>query len=160
MAPEKIDRLGANALLYSFTKALHRAVGGSAAAVMRQAGPDMLKELGALGINVLDSSDLNSSDLNVLEEKLGKLTTELGFCDDVLFEEDGDDLKLHVKGCSFWELTQGLKKEGIPPFACPFAGIAVALLEKNMDVRTRIKEITPEGERASLIHLELVKKQG
>ncbi len=155
MAPEKIDRLGANALLYSFTKALHRAVGGSAAAVMRQAGPDMLKELGALGINGLDSSDLH-----VLEERLGKLTKELGFCDDISFEEDGDDLKLHVQGCSFWELTQGLKEEGIPPFACPFAGIAVALVEKNMDVRARIKEITPEGERASLIHLELVRKQG
>jgi len=153
MAPDKIDRLGTNALLYAFTKALHRAVGGSAAAVMRQAGPDMLKELGALGINGLDSSDLH-----VLEERLGKLTKELGFCDDITFEEDGNDLKLHVKGCSFWELTQGLKEEGIPPFACPFAGIAVALVEKNLGVRARIKEIAPEGDRASLIHLELVKK--
>ncbi|MEA3266993.1 MAG: hypothetical protein U9P42_08640 [Candidatus Fermentibacteria bacterium] len=153
MAPEKIDRLGTNALLYAFTKALHRAVGGSAAAVMRQAGPDMLQELGALGINGLDSSDLH-----VLEERLGKLTKELGFCDDISFEEDGDNLKLHVQGCSFWELTQGLKEEGIPPFACPFAGIAVALVEKNLGTRARIKEIVTEGERASLIHLELVKK--
>ncbi len=152
MAPEKIDRLGTNALLYAFTKALHRAVGGSAAAVMRQAGPDILKELGALGINGLDSNDIH-----VLEENLGKLTKELGFCDDISFEEEGDSLKIHVKGCSFWELTQGLAEEGIPPFACPFAGIAVALCEKNLGVRARIKEITTEGERASLIHLELHK---
>jgi len=152
MAPEQIDRLGTNALLYAFTKALHRAVGGSAAAVMRQAGPDMLKELSALGINGLDSTDLH-----VLEENMGNLTKKLGFCDDISFEEDGDDLKIHVNGCSFWELTQGLKEEGIPPFACPFAGLAVALCEKNLGVRARIKEITPEGERASLIHLELHK---
>jgi len=152
MAPDKIDRLGTNALLYAFTKALHRAVGGSAAAVMRQAGPDMIKELGALGIN-----GLASNDIHVLEENMGKLTKQLGFCDDISFEEDGDSLKIHVKGCSFWELTQGLKEEGIPPFACPFAGIMVALAEKNLGVRARIKEITPEGERASLIHLELHK---
>ncbi len=152
MAPDKIDRLGTNALLYAFTKALHRAVGGSAAAVMRQAGPDMIKELGQLGIN-----GLASNDLHVLEENMGKLTKDLGFCDDISFEEDGDSLKIHVKGCSFWELTQGLKEEGIPPFACPFAGIMVALAEKNLGVRARIKEITPEGDRASLIHLELHK---
>ena len=150
MAPDKIDRLGANALLYAFTKALHRAVGDSAAAVMRQAGPDMVKELGELGIN-----GLASNDIHVLEENLGKLTKQLGFCDDISFEEDGDSLKIHVKGCSFWELTQGLKDEGIPPFACPFAGIMVTLAESNLGIRARIKEITPEGDRASLIHLEL-----
>ena len=154
MVPEKIDRLGTNALLYAFTKALHRAVGGGAAAVMRQAGPDMLAELGALGINGLDSSDIG-----VLEENLGKLTKELGFCDNISFERDGESLKLHVNGCSFWELTQGLKQEGIPPFACPFAGLAVALCEKNLGVKARIKEVTPEGDRASLIHLQLVSLQ-
>ena len=112
----------------------------------------MIKELGQLGMN-----GLASNDLHVLEENMAKLTKDFGFCDDISFEEDGDALKIHVKGCSFWELTQGLKEEGIPPFACPFAGIMVALAESNLGVRARIKEITPEGERASLIHLELHK---
>jgi hypothetical protein len=153
MTPEKIDRLGVNALLYAFTKALHRAVGTSAAAIMRQAGPDMLAELGALGINGLDSSDII-----VLEENIKHLTKQLGFCDEISFKTNGDSLKIHVKGCSFWELTQGLKKEGIPPFACPFAGLAVALYEKIPGVKARITKITPEGDRESLIHLQLVKR--
>ncbi|MCK5133768.1 MAG: hypothetical protein KAR40_16655 [Candidatus Sabulitectum sp.] len=150
MAPEKVDRLGTNALLYAFTKALHRAVGGSAAAVMRQAGSDMLKELTALGINGLDSTDIN-----VIQKKLAKLFKDLGFCDEISFERDDDLLKIHVKGCSFWELTQHLKEEGIPPFACPFAGVMVAVAENNLGVRARIKEITPVGDRASLILLQL-----
>lgn len=152
MAPEKVDRLGTNALLYAFTKALYRAVGGSAAAVMRQAGPDMLKELTALGINGIDSTDIN-----VIQDNIAKLFKDLGFCDDISFERDNDLLKILVKGCSFWELTQHLKEEGIPPFACPFAGVMVAVAENNLGVRARIKEITPVGDRTSLIQLQLHK---
>ncbi len=150
MAPEKLDRLGTNALLYAFTKALHRAVGGSAAAVMRQAGPDMLSELTTLGISGIDSTDIN-----VIQEKIGNLFLDLGFCESILFDKTDDLLSVHVKGCSFWELTQSLKEEGIPPFACPFAGVMVAIAEKNLGYRARIKQVVPEGERASLIEIQL-----
>ncbi len=152
MSQDKVDRLGTNALLYAFTKALHRAVGGSAAAVMRQAGPDMLKELTALGIGEIDSNDID-----VIQVKVATLLKELGFCEDISFEATDESLDIHVKGCSFWELTQHLKEEGIPPFACPFAGIMVAICEKNLGVRARIKDIAPEGDRASLIQLQLLK---
>ena len=151
MPVETLARLGASALLYAFTKALNRAVGSSAAAVMRQAGPDMVKQLDALGVTGLDSPELD-----ILQESLGKLTKQMGFCKDISIENEGFSLKLHVKDCAFWDLTQNLKEEGIPPFACPFAGMAVALVERNLGIRARIKELTCEKDRESLIHVELV----
>jgi len=111
----------------------------------------MLHELTTLGIGNLDSTDIN-----VIQERVGQLFLDLSFCEDISFEKNDKLLSVHVKGCAFWELTQSLKEEGIPPFACPFAGVMVAIAEKNLGYRARIKQVIPEGERASLIEIQLL----
>ncbi len=148
MAVDQISRHGANALIFSITKALHKSVGGNTAAVLRQASADMLKEFSAIGI-----TDLDSSDISVLRDSVRKLFIDLDFCEDISFEEQTDSWKMHVQGCCFWELTQHLKEEGIPPFACPYAGLVIALAEINLGVRARVKEIVPDNDRGSHIHI-------
>jgi len=133
---DMVSKRGTQALLYSITKALHKAVGGNTAAVLRSASSDMLKEFAALGIE-----DLSSNDVSELQDSFRKIFKELNFCEDIKFESEGNLWKMHVHGCSLYELTLHLKESDIPPFACPFASIAVAIAEKNMGVKARVKEI-------------------
>jgi hypothetical protein len=135
-----VSKHGTQALLFSITKALHKAVGGNTAAVLRSASSDMLEEFAALGIE-----DLSSNDITVLQNSFRNVFRELKFCEDIRFENDGNNWRMHVHGCSMYELTLHLKENGIPPFACPFASIAVALAEKNLGVRARVHDITTNG---------------
>jgi len=138
---DMVSKRGTQALLFSITKALHKAVGGNTAAVLRSASSDMLKEFAALGIE-----DLSSNDITVLQNSLRKVFKELNFCEDIKFESEGRFWRMHVHGCSLYELTLHLKENDIPPFACPFASMAVALAEQNMGVKARVHDITNDEE--------------
>ncbi len=135
---EKVDVKAVEAILYGLYKALHKLAGASAPAVMRQAAPDMLEELGKLGVDFSCVDDIDK-----LQSKLGDTVTNTGLCDKIEFSKNGDDLTAKIHGCSFYGLTSQLKSEGIEPFGCPFAALTVALAEKNLGKRAKVKELHP-----------------
>ncbi len=135
---EKIDVKAVEAILYALYKALHKLAGSSAPAIMRQAAPDMLDELGKLGVDFSCVDDIEK-----LENKLGETMTNTGMCDKIEFSMNGDDLTAKIHGCSFYQLTKQLKSEGIEPFGCPFAALTVAMAEKNLGKKAKVKELHP-----------------
>ena len=137
---EKIDVKVVEAILYALYKSLHKLAGASAPAIMRQAGPDMLEELGKLGVDFSCVDDIEK-----LENKLRETMSNTGMCDGIDFSMDGDDLTSKIHGCSFHALTSQLESEGIEPFGCPFSALSVALAEKNLGKRAKIKDLHTEG---------------
>lgn len=135
---EKVDVKAVEAILYGLYKAIHKLAGASAPAVMRQAAPDMLDELNKLGVDFSCVDDIEK-----LENKLGETVTNTGLCDSIEFTMNGDDLTAKIHGCAFYSLTAQLKSEGIEPFGCPFAALTVALAEKNLGKRAKVKELHP-----------------
>lgn len=140
MAAEKIDRRAVEGILYGLYRALHNVVGDSAAAVMRKAAPDILDELGKLGVDFSCVDDVDK-----LSTKLGETATSLGLCDAMAFKLDGNQLTANITQCSFFDLTSRLKSEGIPPFGCPFAALTIAIAEKNLGKRARLISLEPAG---------------
>ena len=138
MAKKMIDVRAVEGVLYGLYKALYRMAGDSAAAVMRQAAPDILDELGKLGIDFSCVDDIEK-----LESKLGETVVGTGLCDKMEFKLDGNKLQANITGCAFYQLTAALKEEGIPPFGCPFAALTIALAEKNLGKKARLLELHP-----------------
>ena len=133
-----IDIRAVSGILYGVYKALHEVTGASAAAVMRRAAPDILDELEKLGV---DFTGVNS--IERLEDMLRETMVKTGTCDDMQFSLAGNELTANIKNCSFFGLTTHLKEKGIEPFGCPFAAISVALAERNLGKRARIKALHP-----------------
>jgi hypothetical protein len=133
-----IDVRAVEGILYGVYKALHEVTGASAAAVMRKAAPDILDELENLGV---DFSSVNS--IEKLEDMLKDTMVKTGTCDDMQFKLDGNTLTANITNCSFYDLTMALKEKGIEPFGCPFAAITLALAERNLGKRARVKELHP-----------------
>lgn len=153
MATEKIDTRAVAAILYGVYKALHSVVGENSAAVMRRAAPDILDELGKLGVDFSCVDDVDK-----LSQKLGETAESCGLCDSMKFSMNGNELTADIDNCAFFDLTQRLKSEGIPPFGCPFAALTIAIAEKNLGKRARLKELAPSGERSSRMVVELIEK--
>jgi hypothetical protein len=133
-----IDIRAVEGILYGVYKALHEVTGASAAAVMRKAAPDILDELEKLGV---DFSSVNS--IEKLEDMLKDTMVKTGTCDDMVFKLNGNELTANITNCSFFGLTSHLKDQGIEPFGCPFAAITIALAERNLGKRARVKELHP-----------------
>ncbi len=140
MAADKIDTRAVEGILYGLYKALHEVVGDSAAALMRRAAPDILDELGKLGVDFSCVDDVDK-----LSSKLGETTVSLGLCNDMKFTLDGNELTAYITQCSFYDLTNRLRQEGVPPFGCPFAALTIAVAEKNLGKRARLKLLEPGG---------------
>ena len=140
MAAEKIDVRAVEGILYGVYKALHNVVGDSAGAVMRKAAPDILDQLGKLGVDFSCVDDVDK-----LSTKLGETAVSLGLCDGMKFTTNGTELQANITQCSFFGLTAKLKEEGIPPFGCPFAALTIAIAEKNLGKRARLKVLEPDG---------------
>ena len=134
----QIDVRVVESILYALFKSLHTIAGSSAPALMRKAGPDMLSKINDLGV---DFSCVDN--IEKLESKLGETMVNTGMCDKMDFHLDDNNLTAKITGCAFFELTANLKKEGIEPFGCPFAGLTVALAEKNLGKRARVKNLAP-----------------
>jgi len=140
MPSDKIDVRAVQAVLYGVYKALHGVVGDSAPAVMRKAAPDILEMMGTLGV---DFSCVDNVDK--LSAKVGETMVQAGMCDKMTFTLNGNDLQADITQCSFFPLTMKLKEDGIPPFGCPFAAITIAIAEKNLGKRARLKTLEPVG---------------
>ena len=134
----KIDVRVVDGILYGVYKALNDVAGASAPAIMRRAAPDILNELNKLGV---DFSCVDN--VEKLEQKLGETMERTGMCDSMNFTLDGSNLEARIKNCAFFGLTTRLKEEGIKPFGCPFAALTIALAEKNLGKRARVKELHP-----------------
>jgi hypothetical protein len=133
-----IDVRAAEGVLYGIYKALYKMAGDSAPSVMRQAAPDILEELGKLGV------DFNCVDnVQKLENKLGETLVSTGMCDKMEFKMDGNELTANITNCAFADLTKNLGEQGIPPFGCPFAALTIALSEKNLGKKARLKKLEP-----------------
>ena len=153
MSTEKIDSRAVAAILYGVYKALYSVVGDNSAAVMRRAAPDILDELGKLGVDFSCVDDVDK-----LSQKLGETAESCGLCDSMKFSMAGNELTANIDNCTFFDLTQRLKSEGIPPFGCPFAALTIAIAEKNLGKRARLKVLEPSGERSSKMVVELMDK--
>ena len=133
-----VDVRAVQGVLYGLYKALYNMAGASASAVMRKAAPDILDALGALGVDFSCVDDLSK-----LESKLGETMVATGMCDHMSFNMEGKDLRANIKNCAFYDLTVKLKEEGIPPFGCPFAALTIALAERNLGKKARVKTLEP-----------------
>lgn len=140
MAADKIDVRAVQGILYGLYRALHNVVGDSAGAVMRKAAPDILEQLGKLGVDFSCVDDVDK-----LSRKLGETATSLGLCDNMSFNLDGNQLTANITQCSFYDLTTKLREEGIPPFGCPFAALTIAVAEKNLGKRAKLIRLEPAG---------------
>jgi len=141
MAPDKIDVRAVEGVLYGVYKALYSVVGESSAAVMRKAAPDILEMFAHLGVDFSCVDDVDK-----LSNKLGETMVGTGMCESMKFTMNGNDLQADIKQCSFYPLTMKLKEEGIPPFGCPFAALTIAIAEKNLGKRARLKTLEPAGQ--------------
>jgi hypothetical protein len=133
-----VDSRAVQGVLYGIYKALHKIAGDSAPAVMRQAAPDILLELGKLGVN-FDCVD----DVDKLSNKIGETMEKTGMCDKMEMKLDGDKLKANITNCVFFDLTMHLKEDNIPPFGCPFAALTIAIAEKNLGKKARLVNLQP-----------------
>lgn len=146
MAAEMIDKRAVEGILYGVYKALHGVVGDGASAVMRKAAPDILDELGKLGVDFSCVDDVDK-----LTAKLGETMTGTGLCDKMEFSLNGNELTANITQCSLFDLTDRLKSEGIPPFGCPFAALTIAIAEKNLGKKARLKTLEPAGQRGDTV---------
>jgi hypothetical protein len=140
MPSDKIDVRAAQGVLYGVYKALYSVVGESSAAIMRKAAPDILEMLGKLGVDFSCVDDVDK-----LSAKLGETMVQAGMCDKMTFTLNGNDLQADITQCAFFPLTMKLKEDGIPPFGCPFAALTIAIAEKNLGKRARLKVLEPAG---------------
>jgi hypothetical protein len=140
MAPDKVDVRAVQGILYGIYKSLYGLVGENSSAVMRKAAPDILEMLGKLGVDFSCVDDVDK-----LSAKLGETMVETGMCEKMTFSLNGNDLTADITQCSFFPLTMRLKEEGIPPFGCPFAALTIAVAEKNLGKRARLKSLEPVG---------------
>ncbi|MBU1220561.1 hypothetical protein KKF34_02920 [Myxococcota bacterium] len=148
-----IDARVVQGVLYGIYKSLYAVAGASSPAVMRQAAPHILTALNALGVDFTCVDNIEK-----LQSKLGETLTSSGMCDSIKFNIEGNILKAEITNCSFYDLTEKLKSEGIPPFGCPFAALTIAIAEKNLGKRARIKNLEPKpgGNRGdTLLEVEL-----
>jgi hypothetical protein len=133
-----VDTRAVQGVLYGVYKALYKIAGDSAAAVMRQAAPDILVELGKLGVSFECVDDVQK-----LSNKIGETMEKTGMCDKMEMKLEGDRLKANITNCAFFDLTMHLKEENIPPFGCPFAALTIAIAEKNLGKRARLVNLQP-----------------
>lgn len=149
---DKIDKLAVNAVLFSIADSIHKLIGKSSEAIIRNAGPKMIEEMEKKGIKV---------ETNNLAEMTSQLTTlfkELGLCNEIEFATDEEQqiLQIRIFDCSFWETTMAMKEKGVwPPISCPFASMTMALCERNLGRKALVNRIEPIGDRSSLVELML-----
>ncbi|MFW5739190.1 MAG: hypothetical protein ACOC1F_02370 [Myxococcota bacterium] len=133
-----VDVRAVSGILFGVYKSLYEIAGASAPAVMRRAAPDILNELQELGV---DFTGVNS--IEKLEDQLRETMVKSGCCDEMTFKLDGNELRADITNCSFYPLTSALKEKGIPPFGCPFAAITIAVAERNLGKKARVKHLAP-----------------
>ena len=98
-------------------------------------------------------------DVAKLEQKLGETAVNCGLCEKMDFSMNGSELTANITGCSLFKLTERLKSEGIEPFGCPFVAMTIAVSEKNLGKKARLKSLEPTGgEGNTKMVVELMEK--
>lgn len=135
---KSVDVRAVQGILFGVYKALYEIAGASAPAVMRRAAPDILNQLQVMGV---DFTGVNS--IEKLEDQLRETMVKSGCCEEMSFKLEGNELRADITNCSFYGLTMALKEKGIPPFGCPFAALTVAVAERNLGKKARVKHLAP-----------------
>ena len=135
---KQVDVRIVESILHGVFKALYSTLGEGYLALMRKASLEMLTMLDKFGVKF---SDINEMDQ--LSSKFDEMMTNIGICEKVSFELDEDLLTVEVSNCSFSHLCSELKEAGIPLFGCPVAMLTLAVAERNLNKKARIKEIDP-----------------
>ena len=65
---------------------------------------------------------------------------------------EGETIKLICKNCHLINTTKRLAKDGIPPFICPFRGIAVAAMEKRLGQKTMLADSVIDTDKRVCVH--------
>jgi hypothetical protein len=146
-----IDARAVQGVLYGVYKALYDTVGDSSAAVMRKAAPDILDMFSKMGVDFACVDDVDK-----LTRKVSETMETTGCCDNMKFNLEGNELIAEITNCTFFPLTMALKEKGIPPFGCPFAALTIAIAEKNLGKRARVKTLEPmekEGDTRLVVQL-------
>ncbi len=83
---------------------------------------------------------------DVLIELQRIFVDELGAMTKAGSKVEGDQVELTCTDCQLLSMSKQLLAADIQPYICPFRGMAVAAMEKNLGVRTRIvgTEIDPD----------------
>lgn len=77
--------------------------------------------------------EIAGEDLHEMMMELNRIfVDELGALDGADVKVEGNQVTMTCIGCKFMSLTKDLMDEGIPPFICPFKGMAMAAVSKRL----------------------------
>lgn len=149
---QQIDLRAVESILYGIYKATYSTMGDSAASLMRKVAPEILNMIEELGGHFSGIDDIEK-----LEPKLNEILKKIGLCDNIILRLKDDLLTADIVNCSFFRLTTRLRQEGIPPFGCFFALLTIAIAERNLKKKARVKTIEPmndgEGNERLVVQL-------
>ena len=106
---------------------------------MRMAGSKILESFKKQGIELANGEN-HIEDISV---KMAKLFKEANFCDDYKMIKIDGGVEVQVKNCALWGATKQLNDAGIPPYACPYANLSIAVINDALGQRSRLVSITP-----------------
>ncbi len=147
---EKLDSRAVQGLMYGYFKAFNDLVGSSSGVLMRKAGPQILDKLAKLGVDFSCVDDVDK-----LSSKVGETLVKTGFASGITFRTEGNDLIADIQDCAFMPLTTTLREEGLPP-VCPFVALTIAIAERNLNKRARMKSVEPQENNISRVTVELL----
>lgn len=148
----QVDVLAVESILYGVYKATYNVIGESSASLMRKIAPETFNMFEKLGF---DFSGIDN--LEGIEMKFSETFKKLGMCDNITLSQKEDLLTVEINNCAFTPLTKRLIDENIPLFACPFAAITIAIAERNLKKKARLKSIkhSDEGEGKACVEVQL-----
>lgn len=146
----QVDVLAVESILYGVYKATYNVIGDSSASLMRKMAPEIFNMFGKLGLDFSGTDNLGD-----IEMKLSETFKKLGMCDKITLFQKEDLLTVEIKNCAFSQLTKRLIDEDIPLFACPFAALTIAIAERNLKKKARLKTIDHPSEDKACVVVQL-----
>jgi hypothetical protein len=146
----QVDVLAVESILYGVYKATFNVMGDSSASLMRTMAPEILNMFEKLGFDFSGTDNIES-----IEMKFSETFKKLGMCDKIALSEKEDLLTVEIHNCAFTSLTKRLMDENIPLFACPFAALTIAVTERNLKKKTRLKTIDHPSEDKACVVVQL-----
>ncbi len=99
------------------------------------------KLIGHTNVEMLEKEmgfEVAGEDLQDMMTELDRVfVDELGALDQCETVVEDNQITMTCTGCKFMSLTRDLMQEGIPPFICPFKGMAIASVSKRIDSDAR-----------------------
>lgn len=146
----QVDVLAVESILYGVYKATYNVMGDSSASLMRKIAPEILNMFEKLGFDFSDTDNLEG-----IEMKISETLKKLGMCDKIALSQKEDLLTIEIHNCAFTPLTKRLMDENIPLFACPFAALTIAIAERNLKKKARLKTIDHPGDDKACVVVQL-----